>query len=424
MKNLIKKYRNKTYNFLRWTERWTKTDMVYFASGNFWLIGGRVLSIAIGMLLTIAFANLLPPESFGTYKYILSLAGILTAFSLAGMGTAVIKTVAQGYDGIMKYSNWISLKWGLLGSFLSLITATYYFIQGNNIIGASLIILALTAPISKVGGLSSAFLHGKKDFKRLTTYGVPRTIVSTLIMIIVVFLTDNVIIIIASYFISSALLSVLTYYYVIKAHKPNSEHTNKEAEEEMLKYAKHLSIMGVFTRLASELDKLLLWHYAGPVQLAIYTFASAPVRELRNLTENFFPLALPKFAKKDFSEVKKHLPFRIFQMTMVILPIVIGYILFAPLLFKILFPQYIESVIYTQLFALSLLMQPSGFISTALTAHAKIKEKYTVTTTSSVVRLILFAILIPLYGILGIIFSILISELLTYMTLFYLLKKA
>jgi len=424
MKNLIEKYRNKIYQLLRWTEKWTKTDMVYFASGNFWLIGGRIITITIGMTLTVAFANLLPKENFGTYKYILSVSGILTAFSLTGMGTAVTKTVAQGFDGIMKYSNRVSFIWGLVGSFLAIATSVYYFINNEKVIAYSLIILALTAPFSKVGSLSSSLLHGKKDFKRLTTYSVPRTIVSTLMMIIVVLLTDNIIIIVGSYFLLNAILSLLTYFLALKVHKPNPKNVSKEVEKETLKYSKHLSVMGVFTQAVAELDKILLWHYTGPVQLAVYTFATAPVREIRNLTENIFPLALPKFAARDFSDVKKNLPLRVGQMTLVILPIVVSYILLAPLLFKILFPQYLDSIIYTQLFALSLLMQPSGFISAALTAHAKIKQKYILTLTSSVFRIALFVLLIPSYGILGIVYSVLASEFLTYGTLFYLLKKS
>ena len=67
---MIKKYKNSVYTFLRKTEKYTKTDMVYLASGGFWLSIKTALSILIALSLSIAFANLLPKETFGEYKYI------------------------------------------------------------------------------------------------------------------------------------------------------------------------------------------------------------------------------------------------------------------------------------------------------------------------------------------------------------------
>ena len=37
-------------HILRWSERYTKTDMVYFASGNFWLITSRVIGVGSGVV--------------------------------------------------------------------------------------------------------------------------------------------------------------------------------------------------------------------------------------------------------------------------------------------------------------------------------------------------------------------------------------
>ena len=74
---MIKKIKEKIYNLLRWSEKYTKTDMVYLAHGGFWLSFGQIISSLSSFLLAIAFANLLPKETYGNYKYILSIASIL-----------------------------------------------------------------------------------------------------------------------------------------------------------------------------------------------------------------------------------------------------------------------------------------------------------------------------------------------------------
>jgi len=77
--------KNRLVPFLRWSEKYTKLDMVYLTKGGFWMTLSQVSSNMLSLLLVIAFANLLPKETYGLYRYILSLAGMLNSLSLTGM---------------------------------------------------------------------------------------------------------------------------------------------------------------------------------------------------------------------------------------------------------------------------------------------------------------------------------------------------
>jgi len=311
----------------------------------------------------------------------------------------------------------------MIGSSLALAGAIYYFLNGNTTLGASLAILATLFPILGAGKIAKSFLHGKKDFKRSSLYGIPASVFTITTLVITLFLTDSALIITGVYFASSAIVSLATYLYTLKAHKPKTGIPDEKALKETVHYAKHLSVMGFAMQIASQLDKLLLWHFAGPAQVAIYAFAATPARELQTLTGNIFPLAMPKFAGKEMKEIKKMIPLRMLQMSLMIIPIVVLYILAAPYIFKFLFPQYMDSVFYSQLFSLMLLFQPKGFISTALTAHAKIKQNYLLTFSGAGMKILFFILLVPAYGILGIIISFLLAEVTTTAILFYLFKK-
>lgn len=416
--------KQKLYNILRWSEKYTKTDMVYFASGNFWLIVGRFLGIGSGIILTVAFANLLPKETFGTYKYVVSLAGFLMAFSLTGMGTAVARAVAQGFDGILHIAFRENMRWSLIGSMVAMSGSIYYFIHNNNTLAISLLCVAIFSPFINSGGVSKGFFLGKKEFKKPALYGIPRNIIAVIAIITTIFVTDNVIALIVVYFLVNALLSLGMYWYALHLYHPKEALKGTDSTvNDTIQYAKHLSILGFFTQTVSELDKLLLWHFVGPAQLAIYTFATAPVRELRNLTENFFPLAFSKFAQKPIVDVKKNLLLKMKQMFLLVSSIVLLYIIFAPLLFKFVFPQYLDAVFYSQIFVLILLLQPRGFIGTMISAHGKVKETYIMNIFESPVRGILLLILLPIYGIMGGIAALLIAEFIHTMVLFMLFKK-
>src|SRR3989344_7039026 len=108
--------RQKVYQWLRLSEGLFKTDMVYLTKGGTWLLLGQLISSISTFLLVIAFANLIPKETFGTYKYILSLTAILLIPSLPGMNTAVNMASTRNLDGTLLLALKTKMRWGLLSS--------------------------------------------------------------------------------------------------------------------------------------------------------------------------------------------------------------------------------------------------------------------------------------------------------------------
>jgi O-antigen/teichoic acid export membrane protein len=92
------------------------------------------------------------------------------------------------------------------------------------------------------------------------------------------------------------------------------------------------------------------------------------------------------------------------------IPFTILYILICPIFFKIFFPTYTESVIYSQILALILIFSPFSFLATAFLAEAKKRELYILNIAPQILKIVLFFVLIPLFGIWGGVFSILISQ--------------
>ncbi len=125
--------KNWLYQFLKRSQKYTGTDNVYLAKGGFWLTLGQFFSLAAAFLSAIAFANLLDPTTYGNYRYVLSLLGILAIFSLDGVGDAVTQAVARGLEGSFYTGFKTKLKWGAIGSLIAIGAAIYYWIRGNNL---------------------------------------------------------------------------------------------------------------------------------------------------------------------------------------------------------------------------------------------------------------------------------------------------
>jgi O-antigen/teichoic acid export membrane protein len=419
MKYLFTAAKNRIYRFLRWSERHTKTDMVYLTKGGSWTMLLRGISTVAGLSLSIAFANLIPQDVFGNYKYVLTLAGILSAFSLTGMGSVVSRAVARGFEGTVTEALKMNLRWSTGMVALSLIGSAYYFFNDNQFLGTSLLITAATLPLIHSFNLTSPYLKGCKEFQNNTWYSLPRTLFPPIAIVCALLLTDNPLVLIGVYFSAQALIVVGTYTYMRMRRTLNAE-----SDHSALHFSKHLSAMNVLERLSSSIDSILIFHFLGAAPLAIYSFAVAPIRELNKTRGFLLAPAFPKLSQRGLAELQRSLPWRIGLAMALLVPVIAAYILTAPLVYDIVFPQYTESVIYSQVFALTLILLPVPLFVQTLTAHLKHPELYTLKISTAIFRITSIAILIPLFGIWGAIIAIASAKTFRGILAFWLFKRA
>ena len=415
---MIEKIKIAVYKLLKKSEKWTKTDMIYLAKGGFWLTLGQGVSSVSSFLLAIAFANLLPKETYGTYKYIMSIVSLLAIPTLAGMNTAIIQAVARGYEGSVMPAFKTKVKWGLLGGLASLILTGYYYFQGNNTLAISFLITAVFVPFMDSLLIYDSYLNGKKNFKALSNYTIITRIVSMIVMVGAIFLTKNIFLIIASYFTINTLLRIIFFKITFLKNKLNTEN-----DPETISYGKHLSLMNIIGSVAMQIDKILVFHYLGSIDVAIYSIAIAPIDQIKPVFKNIQFLLLPKFASKNINSIKNNLTQKILKSSIILIFIVVLYILASPFLFKHIFPQYPESIFYTQLYSISLLTVFMVIPISVLRAHNKKNELYKFNLFAFGLQIIIIFISVKFFGLIGVIIGRIISKFLHFVFSIYFTKN-
>jgi len=404
---MIKKFKEKIRWALHRSEKYTKTDMAYLAKGGFWLTLGNVVSALSGFLLSITFANLLPKEIFGEYKYLLSITALLSITTLQGMSAAITKAIAQGQEGTFFLALKEKTKWGVSGALISLTIAGYYYFYNNQPpLAISFLIIAVFMPFMDTFSLFNHYLNGKKNFKDLAIYNIIIQIIAVGTMIATLLLTNKLYLIIASYFLSNTLMRLIFIIAIIKKIPAGAKE-----DPEMIKYGKHLSFLNILTPIIKQIDQIIIFNFIGTAALATYSLAIAPIKEIQALIKNIDPLSLPKLAQKDFSDIQKTLPKKMIKLFFIILLGVIIYIIFIPFLFKIFYPRYLDAILYSRYLALNLLFYPFILLNTAFVAHAKQKEIYISTISSSILYLITLFLLTYFYGLRGVVANVLLNSL-------------
>lgn len=405
---MIEKLKQKIYSTLKWSEKYTKTDMVYLAKGGFWIALGHFLSMITGIVLTIAFANLLPKETYGTYQFIISTTATIGMITLSKINTAITKSVSQGKEGALRYGFKKRIKWSIGVWITILIVSIYYFLNQNLILGTSFLIAGTLTPFLDGFHLYSSYLIGKERFKDNALLGFWRRIIPFIAMLLTLFLTKNVIIIILIYFISQTVSTGIIYLITLKKYNPPLENS-----PELISYSKHLSFIGILTMIGNNIDKLFIFHFLGAAPVAIYTLAQVPIIHMQSAFSLSRQMTLPKISRGKFSELQSTLPSKVAFFTLVILSLILIYILTAPYIFEIVFPLYLESVIFSQALALSIISVPRALYLQAFIANEMKKELYISQLSLPIANIILLSILVPIYGLWGVVIATLTSHVIT-----------
>lgn len=392
-------FKNRLISLLRWSERYTKTDMVYLAGSGWWMSLGTVVLSAAALLLYIVLGNTLTPEQYGTYQYLLSAGAIIGAFTLTGMNTAVARAVAQTYEGTLERAVKTQLVFGILPFFIALGAASYYFLQNNYVLSVGFLIISIFVPLFSAFNTYGAYLHGKSDFRRGFFYGLAWHIPFYAAVIVTAFAAPFALALLFINFFVQTLATAYLYQRVLRTQVKNNH-----VDEEALTYGKHLSVMNLPGLIAGQIDAVLAFHFLGAAPLAVYSFATAIPERIAGLFKFLPSAALPKFSGKAPAEIRSALfSTRVWLAVLGVIVAVIGYAVVAPFIFSLLFPTYVSAIPFSQWYGLIFISVIGNLFVVGLTAQRSVKELYVYNTASPVVQILLQFGGVLLYGLWGLI---------------------
>lgn len=399
---MIDRYKNHAYRLLRWSERYTKLDMVYFASGSFWQTFGQVGSSLVALGLVLVFANFLPKETYGTYRYLISLAGILNVFTLTGMSQAVMQAVSTGRDGALRASVRYQLKWNSILMLVSWALAAYYLWHGNFVYGGALLVLSLCVPLTNAFNTYGAYLAGKRQFRLNNIFSVLSTIIYAAGMVAVIFISGQVVWLVAAYALTTLVSTTLFYFTTVWMFKPPIESSQEAAD--VLKYGRHLTYINLMMPVVGQIDNIILNHFWGPAHLATYSIAMAIPNRAIPFVKSWVDIGFPKIAVKTSDEINRTLYRRIAQGLLMGAVFAASYALAAPYLFKYLLPQYLDAVYYTQLLSLTFIFAlPLRYTGSLFAAQKMSRLVFVSGAVQNSIRLASYVVLGIWGGVLGLV---------------------
>jgi O-antigen/teichoic acid export membrane protein len=403
---------------LRWSEKYTKTDMVYFAENSFWINANTIIVTIFSFILSILFARFVSKEVYGTYQFLLSISSILTALTLTGMNSAVGNAVARGFEKVFSDSIKIQLRFAILPFLASMVLSIYYLLQDNLVLSLGAVAIGLIMPLTNTFNTWGAYMTGKKAFKPIFFYTQIVNLFYFGTMLVPIFWLPQALPLVLVNIVFGLLANFIIYLQVNKKYPPNNQ-----GEEGALKYGKLLSLSNILPIAVFHIDNIVVFHFLGAVELAIYSFASNIPDRFMSLLRPVPTIAFPKFAEMGESGVGRVLLQKLYRFLLAAVIAGLIYILAAPYIFHYLFPQYQDSLLFSQVYvAVSALSVVTSLSTTALfaTRSPKIYITNVVNPLVGISTVILGGYFFGMWGVIG---SRVISNAFNLVTTTYFIKR-
>lgn len=383
-------------------QTFTRVDMRSAVSGGFYLSLIPATSALFGLAITAAFANLVPVDIYGTYKYVLAAYTLLAIAALPGLDTAVLQSVSRGFDTSYLSGMRLKVRWSFLGTAAALIYAAYNYLEGDAALGAIFIIVALALPFMETMGLYTSFLNGKRRYKTWAIVDIVTQALSAVTLVGTMFLTHNPIMLMVAYFFPHIIARAITTIWTMRRVD-----TQTQGDSGVAPYGRSLTFFQITSRVVASADQIVLYHMLGPAAVAIFSLATAVPMRLQSLFRVSGVLAFPNFANRSGKEITASLPRKMLLFGLIILVACVSYAILAPLLFAYIFPKYMPSLLLSQVVVFYTLSAVSYPVNSYLLSHKKLAANYMLTIGGFFVKMVSLIVFVPLYGVWGAIIGIL-----------------
>lgn len=365
-------------------------------------------TVARGVVTTFFMARWLPATTLGQFRYTLSIFGLASVFSIPGLGSAIIRGLGKGDTIIIRTAIRRVMKFSPIGSVAILIAAALKLHQGESDVALAIAIGAPLFPFFSLAPLYESVLTGKQEIRRLAQTNIIVNLIFSVLMLGILFRIKTVAIVFFSYItIDTALRCALLYRETKRTEMKGSSDLH-------IQLSNHLTFIYIAQIIAHQIDQVLIQYFFGYKSVADYYVATLIPEQIKNFTKSMGGIILRRFSQYKRSSAILAQARRHYWNSFIIsaVPILL-YVVSAPFLIRVFFPQYTNEILPSILYSLSVFTLPTMVGTSFFQAHQEIRFLWKFYNINSFLQITANVLLIPFFGGIGAIASKVLSRILS-----------
>ena len=253
----------------------------------------RFLQMGLSFATAYFLARALSKEQFGEYHYILGWVGVLSIFALPGLSDSVMQAISRGKDGTYRKAAKLAFISCLVGSLGFLTGAIWFYYKQDIEMTLGFAVAFVLFPFLHGMSMWTTVGQGREEFKKLSRIQATNAIMmSSLQIIFLLFIPNNLIVPLA---IIMGIPALQNMYQTYKRISEIPRHS--EEEEGNINFGIKQTLYSILSVLSIHIDKILLYNFLSPTQLAVFMAAQKLTEPVQSVTQDLSAMLAPKFAK-------------------------------------------------------------------------------------------------------------------------------
>ena len=364
-------------------------------SNIFWSNLNQAVMTVFALVTSVAFARSggeFGKELYGQYLFVLGMFGLFGVVSIPGLRAVIFRTTSQGYEGVYRRATTFSFLWSLIGIPLLVTAGILIYLFKTRILGISLIAVALFFPFEISLKNWVLFLKGRSDFRKLAFYNSIKFLITLIAVTASIVFTKNIIIILIAYFMVNSGFNILYHLKTVSSLK------NDEVDEGWKRQGYALTILDLSTVIFGRVDIVLIGALLPFGELAIYGLVMKLVGVFLEGIRSTIEAVGPNLFQSKKITIGY---FYKFFLLLFLVPIILYPIIKYPVLF-LYGGGFSEVIGFSQLYIFIIPFYFLNVIATYFMIKYKLNREINISRIASMIAVVvLYATLIPLYGILG-----------------------
>jgi O-antigen/teichoic acid export membrane protein len=391
-----------------------------------------VIGFISGYVLWLILTRITTPEVIGLSSTVISLAGIFTALSTLGVPVGVSRFLAKFFHQKDLESAAIFVKVSLIlvsiGVFSSAIILWITKDWINPGLDRTLIISAmLVIGSSSFGILMYSIVVASLKTKILPRVMVVGSSVRTIVVILLVLGQAGAVGIVLGYSIHEAIIAILLTFTILGLLKRQDKKPNVRTND-TFKSILNASVPSWIPRLitvfgGANFGTVIVFGSHGSSEAASYFLANTIFGAISATVSPLYAIAYP--ALSAMTDNRKRLTWRIIKISMIILcPLSLSVIFYSDDVINLFGQDYSNASLFLRILLLTALMgSVTGMVGQLVYAYGKYRQIMYVGVASSIVKTVLYLVLVPLFGGTGAATSFLIGSIINFVLAIILAKK-
>lgn len=393
-----------------------------------YLLTAQFLVKIVSFFYTVFLARVLGVDNFGLFTVALSYFSLISAVADFGISRYLIREIARGGKDISTLiSNILILRLTVIAVVFALFSLGMTFLDPNvDRVFLTLIALLSIFPQSVALTIDGVFVAVNRI--KLAAFGlIFLSVVTALLGVSLVYVGYGAMGAAASLFFGELLYGFFMWFLLWREKIIFRPTVETKILKEIIVGSLPYGLLGILGLLYFKIDTILLSYMRGSFETGIYSiaykFLEAIIFVPSAISTALFPI-LAKLHDSNPDHVKRIYYKGLWVMLFISLPILLGYVLILPVIINFFLPQYIESIFVLQILSLII---PLMFLHTPatvalLSTDKYIKEVIIISFGTLAFNLILNILLIPQFGYLAAAFITVLSEAVSLLSFYLLLK--